>query len=169
MIKVMYPGSFDPLTLGHEDIIKRASKMFDVVIVGVLKNETKKSLLTIEERMELIEVSTEHLGNVEVVTFDELLVDYVFEKKIDFILKGLRNNKDFEEELVMAQGIKVYNKEVETLFMPTKPSLSYISSSIIKSLFYNKGTIDNYVNIDVLKKLESRRKNEKDRAVFKNN
>lgn len=156
MKTVIYPGSFDPLTVGHEDIIFRISKMFDKVLIGVLTNEIKHPMFTLEERIEIIKQSTKKLINVEVITFDKLLVDYVSNNNIDAIIKGIRNGKDFEEELAMAQGIKKYNNNVETLLLPTDPLLSYVSSSMVKSLYVNEGEVKGYVNDFIGNKLKSR-------------
>ncbi len=151
----LYAGSFDPLTLGHENIILRASKMFDKVIVAVLYNEKKNSLLTKEERIEIVQETVKNLNinNVEVITFEGLLVNFVKCYNNICIIKGVRNVIDFEQELSMAQGIKNLDNNIETLFIPTEPKFSFISSSMVKSVLYYDGDISTMVNDAVLKKL----------------
>ncbi len=150
----LYAGSFDPLTLGHEDIIRRSSKIFDKVVVAVLKNESKNTLFTIDKRVDIVKKSICDLSNVEVITFDGLLVDYVKNNTGMVIIKGLRNTIDFEQELAMSQGIRNLNNEVETLFVPTDAKLAYISSSMVKSVLHYNGDVSGMVNdvvFDVIK------------------
>lgn len=153
----LYAGSFDPLTLGHEDVIHRASSVFDEVIVAVLNNENKNYLFTKEERMFAIRRSANELKNVKVITFDGLLVDYVKHNQGMCIIKGLRNASDFEQELSLAQGIKCLNDSVETIFLPSSPQFSFISSSMVKSVFFHGGDASNMVNETVLKMLRGKR------------
>ncbi len=159
----LYAGSFDPLTLGHENIILRASKIFDEVFVAVLHNENKKNLFTKEERIQIIEetVNELNINNVKVLTFDGLLVDFIKNHNNMCIIKGLRNTIDFEQELTMAQGIKNLDSSVETLFLPTEVSLSFISSSIVKSTLHYDGDISKMVNSTVLKKLKNKKEGTK--------
>lgn len=128
------PGSFDPVTLGHIDIISRGAKVFDKVIVAVLNNQSKTPLFTVEERIHLIKESTKHIENVEVDSFDGLLVDYVEKKNARAIIKGLRAVSDFEYELQMALMNRKLNNEVETFFMMTNNKYSFLSSSIVKEI-----------------------------------
>ncbi|WP_424211582.1 pantetheine-phosphate adenylyltransferase [Streptomyces sp. BI20] len=133
MRRAVCPGSFDPITNGHLDIIGRASKLYDVLHVVVMINPKKQGLFTVEERIELIREATADLGNVEVESFRGLLVDYCKEREIAAIVKGLRAASDFEYELQMAQmnhGLT----GVETLFMPTSPTYSFLSSSLVKEV-----------------------------------
>ncbi len=159
----LYAGSFDPLTLGHENIIIRASKIFDKVFIAVLYNEAKSNLFTKEERIEMIKETTIKLGikNVEVITFNGLLVDFVKKHNNMCIIKGLRNTIDFEQELSMAQGIKNLDSSVETLFLPTEVSLSFISSSMVKSTLYFNGDVSKMVNSVVLKRLKNKKEGKK--------
>ncbi len=156
---VLYAGSFDPLTLGHESIILRGSKIFDKVIVAVSHNESKKALFTKEERIEIINytIKKHELKNVEVVTFEGMLIN--FAKTFDkiCILKGLRDMIDFEQELSMAQGIKNLDDKIETIFLPTEPKLSFISSTMVKSVLYYNGDVSTMVNEIVLKKLNNKK------------
>lgn len=128
------PGSFDPVTLGHLDIITRGGQVFDKVIVAVLNNQSKKPLFTVEERVQLLKEATKHLHNVEVDSFDGLLVDYVKKKKAQAIIKGLRAVSDFEYELQMASINRKLNDNIETFFMMTNNKYSYLSSSIVKEV-----------------------------------
>lgn len=128
------PGSFDPVTLGHIDIVTRGAQVFDKVIVAVLNNQRKKPLFTIEERLSLLKESTKHLPNVEIDSFDGLLVDYVKKKNARAIIKGLRAVSDFEYELQMASINRKLDDEIETFFMMTNNKYSFLSSSIVKEI-----------------------------------
>ena len=128
------PGSFDPITNGHLDIITRASVMFDKIKVVVLNNSSKNPLFTVEERMNLIEQSTAHLGNVEADTFSGLLVDYAKQENAQAIIRGLRAVSDFEYEMQITSMKRKLNDQVETLFIMTKNEYSFLSSSIVKEV-----------------------------------
>lgn len=141
----VYPGSFDPITNGHLDIIKRGTKIFDKVIVAILVNVDKKGLFSIEERKELILKATKDIEGIEVIDFDGLLVDLLKEKEINVILKGLRNSIDFEYENTMDKINKKLNKDVETIFMISESEKSYISSSAVKQICRFGGEIDGMV------------------------
>lgn len=141
----VYPGSFDPITNGHLDIIKRGTKIFDKVIVAILVNVDKKGLFSIEERKELILKATKDIEGIEVIDFDGLLVDLLKEKEINVILKGLRNSIDFEYENTMEKINKKLNKDVETIFMISESEKSYISSSAVKQICRFGGEIDGMV------------------------
>lgn len=135
------PGSFDPATNGHLDIIERASKLFDKVIVAVLNNPKKKSLFSVEERVDILRKVCAYMKNVEVDSFSGLLTEYANEKKADAIVKGLRAVSDFEYELQMALMNKKLNPEVETVFIMTSSRYSYLSSSIVKEVAQFGGCI----------------------------
>lgn len=130
----VYPGSFDPITCGHLDIIRRSSAMFDEVIIAVLNNSSKKPLFSAEERVHLIEKSITDLPNCRAVRFDGLLVDFVAQQGASAVIKGLRAISDFEYEFQMALLNKKLNPDIETLFMVTNANYSYISSSIVKEI-----------------------------------
>lgn len=154
----IYPGSFDPVTNGHLDIITRGSKVFDKLIVGVLVNIDKVGLFPIEERVELISRVTSHLPNVEVVSFNGLLVDLARKHNARVILKGLRAVSDFEYEFQMALMNSQLDSEVETLFMTTSAANSFLSSSSVKQVAKFGGDIkglvpDDIVN-DVIRKIK---------------
>ena len=135
MRTAVYPGSFDPITNGHLDIIRRAGKLYDKLIVGVLNNPGKKTpMFSVEERMEMIRSVTEDIPNVEVDSFEGLLVDFAKANGANVIIKGLRTVADFEYEFQMALLNKALNPEYETMFLMTDTKYSYISSSMVKEL-----------------------------------
>jgi pantetheine-phosphate adenylyltransferase len=156
--KVVCPGSFDPITFGHLDIIERASSLFDQVVVAVLVNKTKKSLFTVEERMEMIAEVTAKYSNVSVASWSGLLVDYCEENKIQAIVKGLRAVTDFDYELQMSQ-MNLQLKGVETLFMSTAPAHSFLSSSLVKEIAAYDGDISGYVPAPLVDRVKSALKN----------
>lgn len=144
MKRAVCPGSFDPITFGHLDIIERASEQFDEVVVAVLANRTKASLFTVEERMEMIRQTTAKYKNVKVDSWHGLLVDYCKTNSIQAIVKGLRAVTDFDYELQMAQ-INLQGLGVETMFMATAPAHSFLSSSIVKELAHFGGDVSSMV------------------------
>ncbi|MBE7063560.1 MAG: pantetheine-phosphate adenylyltransferase [Clostridia bacterium] len=141
----VYPGSFDPVTNGHIDIIERAAEVFDKVYVAILKNSSKNALFSTEERKVLIERVTVHIPNIEVVSFEGLLVDMMREKKATVIIKGLRAISDFEYEFQMALTNRQLAPEVETLFMMTRAQNQYLSSSIVKEVARYNASLDGMV------------------------
>jgi pantetheine-phosphate adenylyltransferase len=155
MKRAVCPGSFDPITFGHLDIIERASKQFDEVIVAVFANRKKEGLFSVEERLELITANISKYGNVKVDSGSGLLVDYCKAKDVDVIVKGLRAVTDFDYELQMAQ---VHNQAsgVETMFMATSPTHSFLSSSIVKELAYYGGDVSSMVPANVNAALQDR-------------
>ena len=144
------PGSFDPVTLGHLDIISRSAKLFDKVYVAVLKNSSKKPLFSVEKRIELLERCITDLPNVEVITFSGLLVDCAKENDAIAIVKGLRAVTEFEYEFQMALINKKLNREVETLVFNTNAKYMYLSSSIVKEVARNGGDISDFVHPAVI-------------------
>ena len=146
----VYPGSFDPITNGHLDIITRGSKVFDKLIVGVLVNVDKVGLFPIEERVELIKRVTKHLENVEVVSFNGLLVDLAKRNNARVILKGLRAVSDFEYEFQMALMNSQLDSDVETLFMTTSAANSFLSSSSVKQVAKFGGKINGLVPDEIV-------------------
>lgn len=141
----VYPGSFDPVTKGHLDIIERSAKIFDEVIVAVLINPDKKGLFSIEERVELIKRVTQNIKNVKVESFYGLLVNYMNQKDAQVIIKGLRAVSDFEYEFQMALMNKKLDSSIETCFMMTDAKYSYLSSSSIKQVVMFGGCIEDLV------------------------
>lgn len=146
----VYPGSFDPITKGHLDIIERGSKTFEKLVVGVLVNVDKKGLFDIDERVGFIKLATKHLKNVEVVSFKGLLVDCIKENDAKVILKGLRAVSDFEYEFQMALMNKKLDPEVETLFMMTSAQYSYLSSSAVRQIAKFGGCIEGLVPSEII-------------------
>ena len=146
----VYPGSFDPITNGHLDIIKRASKIYDKVVVGVLDNINKKPLFSADERKDMIDRVTKDLNNVECDTFSGLLVDFLKAKDAIVIVKGLRTVADFEYEFQMALLNKALNPEFETMFMMTNSGFSYISSSMVKEVAKYGGCLDGLVPEEII-------------------
>ena len=145
MKKAIYPGSFDPLTLGHIDIIKRASGIVDELVVGVLNNSAKNSLFSLDERVSMIEEMTKDLPNVSVTSFDGLLVEHMKQINATIIVRGLRAVTDFEYELPLAQTNRHLNAQVDTVFLATSPEHSYISSSGVKEIIQFGGDITGLV------------------------
>lgn len=145
----VYPGSFDPVTNGHLDIIHRAAKVFDKLIVAVLNNSSKNPLFTVDERVELLRQVTSDLPNVEIDSFRDLLVNYLKQKNVRLVVRGLRAVSDFEYELQMASTNHKLSSEMETFFMTSKPKYSYLSSSIVKEIARFSGPVDDLVPDEV--------------------
>ena len=145
MKRAIYPGSFDPLTLGHLDMIERSAKIVDELVIGVLNNSAKNSLFSLGERVSMIKEMTESMPNVTVASFDGLLVDYMKEINATIIVRGLRAVTDFEYELQIAQTNHVENPEVETIFLTTSLQYSYLSSTIVKEFASYGGDISKFV------------------------
>jgi pantetheine-phosphate adenylyltransferase len=144
MRRAVCPGSFDPITFGHLDIIARSSAHFDHVVIAVLENRTKSSLFSVAERIEMIRETTSHLSNVSVDSWSGLLVDYCKSNSIQAIVKGLRAVTDFDYELQMAQ-VNLQGSGVETMFMATSPTHSFLSSSLVKELAHYGGDVSTMV------------------------
>ena len=156
MRKCIYPGSFDPITLGHLDIIERASKLSDSLIVAVLNNSQKKSLFTTDERIDMIKHSVKGISdNIEVLAFDGLLVDFAKEQNANMIVRGLRAVTDYEYEIQLAQTNRALYDQVDTIFLTTNVKYSYLSSSIVKEIASYNGDISKFVT----KYVENRIKN----------
>ena len=145
----VYPGSFDPITYGHLDIIKRGLSIFDEIIVAVAKNSQKNSLFTTEERVELIQDVLKEEVRVSVDTFSGLLIDYVSSREAHVIIRGLRAISDFEYEFQIAQMNSTIGRQIETLFMMTSLQYGYLSSSIVKEVCSLNGDIDMFVPPEV--------------------
>ena len=145
MKKAIYPGSFDPLTLGHLDIIERSARIVDELVVGVLNNSAKNSLFSLDERVSMIKEMTDSMPNVTVTSFNGLLVDYMREIDATIIVRGLRAVTDFEYKLQIAQTNHVENPEVETIFLTTSLQYSYLSSTIVKEFASYGGDLSKFV------------------------
>lgn len=145
MRTVIYPGSFDPLTNGHLDVIQRAAKLFDRVIVSVAKNESKNPLFTQDERLDLVKRAVVSLSNVEADAFDGLLVEYVEQRSAQAVLRGLRAVSDFEFEFQLALMNRKLNERVETIFMMPKDTYTFLSSRIVKEISRLGGDVSCFV------------------------
>ena len=150
MKKAIYPGSFDPITFGHLDIIQRSSKVFDEVVIGILNNSAKNSLFSVEERLEMTKMLTRQYENVTVDSFDGLLVDYAKNIDANIIIRGLRAVTDFEYEIQIAQTNKVEYPEIETIFMTTALNYSYLSSTIVREFASYGGDISRFVPEEII-------------------
>jgi len=153
--RVVCPGSFDPITFGHLDIVERASSIFDEVVIAVMVNKTKQTLFTVEERIEMTKEVTSKFPNVKVDSWSGLLVDYCKENDISIIVKGLRAVTDFDYELQMSQ-INLQLQGVETLFLSTAPAHSFLSSSLVKEIASHGGDVSSYIPATLLERLKDR-------------
>ncbi|MBE6029262.1 MAG: pantetheine-phosphate adenylyltransferase [Clostridiales bacterium] len=153
--KALYSGSFDPLTMGHLDIIMRAAKLYDELVIGVISNPGKQSMFTLEEREEMLRETVKDLDHVSVDHFSGLLADYVNRNGFDVVVRGLRSTTDFDYEIQMAQmNDRLFNDSVETVFLMTDPKYSYISSSVVKEVFALGGDINGLVPDEILKRMK---------------
>lgn len=158
MRMAIYPGSFDPLTNGHLDVLERATKLFDRVIVAVAMNESKKPMFTLRERVDLVTRSIKNLSNVEVDSFDNLLVDYVKRRGARAIVRGLRAVSDFEFEFQLALMNRKLNEQVETIFMMPKDTYTFLSSRIVKEIARLGGDVRAFVPAHVERALKAKLK-----------
>ena len=145
MSTAVFPGSFDPVTTGHVDLIRRASRMFDRLVVGVLVNSAKQPLFSKEERVAMLREITADQDNIEVSSFEGLLVDFVKEQHADAIVRGLRTPGDFEYELPLAQANHKLSVQADTIFLASAPEYSYISSSAVREFLRYQADISGYV------------------------
>ena len=152
----LYPGSFDPITNGHLDVLERASKMFDEVVIAVLRHPEKKSFLTVEKRVELIKEATKDMENVSVASFDGLTVEFARSIGAKFLIRGLRTITDFEYEVQLCQTNQVIAPDIDTVFLPTKPKHNFISSSIVRELSNHKTDISKFVPKNVVEYLKKK-------------
>ena len=158
MLRAIYPGSFDPVTLGHMDIIKRSCKIVDELIVGVLNNNAKTPLFSVEERVNILKKATQDIPNVEVRSFSGLAVDFAKECQAHTIVRGLRAITDFEYELQMTQTNHKLEPDVETLFLTTSIEYSFLSSTTVKEVAAFGGDITQFVPEVVVKEIEEKMK-----------
>src|SRR5271155_1432366 len=145
MRTAIYPGSFDPLTNGHLDVVQRAAKLFDRVVMAVAKNEGKQPFFTPNERLALVKQAVKHLPNVEADTFDGLLVEYVVSRKAQAIVRGLRAVSDFEFEFQLALMNRKLNENIETIFMMPKDTYTFLSSRLVKEIARLGGDVSGFV------------------------
>ena len=156
MKTAIYPGSFDPVTLGHYDIIERSSKIFDKLIVGVLNNSAKSPLFSVEERVNMLKDVTSHFPNVEVQSFAGLLIDFVRSNDANVIVRGLRAITDFEYELQLVQMNRVIAPEIDTLFLTTNLKYAYLSSSMAKEVAMYGGDISSFLSPEIAEKVREK-------------
>jgi pantetheine-phosphate adenylyltransferase len=154
--KAIYPGSFDPVTNGHLDVIQRAARIFDHVIVAVANNTSKKTLLTIRERVDLLREVTKGIKNVSVETFDDLVIEYARKKKIHVIIRGLRMTSDFDYEFQIALTNRRLAEDIETVFLMPSENVSFVSSSLLKEIAGLNADISSFVPRVVERKLKER-------------
>ena len=156
MLKAIYPGSFDPVTRGHYDIICRSCKIVDKLIVGVLNNKAKMPLFSVEERVKMLKEVTKDLPNVEIIPFDGLLVDFAEQIGADVVIRGLRAITDFEYELQMAQTNRVLAPDVDTVFLTTSLEYAYVSSTIMKEVARFGGDLAKFAPPEIIQALHSK-------------
>lgn len=154
--KVIYPGTFDPITNGHLDIISRAAELFAAVVVGVAENKLKNPFFSVGERVDLIKHATKDMHNVSVVGFDCLLIDFVQQQNAQVILRGLRAVSDFEYEFQLAGMNRKLAKEIETIFLTPQVDLMYISSSLVREIALLNGDVEKFVPDCVLTALQQK-------------
>jgi pantetheine-phosphate adenylyltransferase len=155
-VKAIYPGSFDPLTNGHLDLIARGARIFDHLVVAILQNSEKSPLFSVSERIEMISEAVQGFGNVSVAMFDGLLVEFVLGQQAQAILRGIRAISDYEYELQMALMNRRLAPGVETVFLMADEKYSYVSSRLIKNVFELGGSVDGLVPQAVIKRLKAR-------------
>lgn len=156
MLRAVYPGSFDPVTFGHLDIITRSAKLVDELIVGVLVNNAKSPLFSVEERVKILEKTVENIPNVKVIPFEGLLVEFVRKMEAQMVVRGLRAITDFEYELQMAQTNHKLEPELETIFLTTSLEYSYLSSSTVKEVVAFGGDISQFVPHIVIERMQEK-------------
>ena len=161
MLRAIYPGSFDPATYGHLDIIKRASLSFDRVVVGVLHNSSKSPLFSVEERVNILEKATKNIPNVVIRPFDGLSVNFARENDAQVIVRGLRAVTDFEYELQMAQTNRVLAPDVDTVFLTTSLEYAYVSSTIMKEVARYNGDLSKFAPPEIIQALQDKLQEEK--------
>lgn len=158
MLKAIYPGSFDPVTNGHLDIIRRSAKIVDELIVGVLNNNAKSPLFSVEERVNMLKEVTKDINNVKIVPFAGLLIEFAKEQGADLVIRGLRAITDFEYELQMSQTNHKLDSSIETMFLTTSIEYSYLSSTTVKEIAVFGGDVSQFVPEIVAVELEQKMK-----------
>lgn len=156
MIKAIYPGTFDPITVGHLDVIKRSAKIYDKLYIAVMENRNKNCTFTRVERINMIKKCTKNIKNIEVVSGDGLTVDMAKKLKCNVIIRGIRAVSDYESELALATANMNLNNDIETMFMVAKPELSFLSSSVAKEIASFNGDISTYIPKAIIKEVSKK-------------
>ena len=156
MLRAIYPGSFDPVTYGHIDIMRRSCKIVDELIVGVLSNKAKIPLFSVEERVKMLKEVTKDLDNIRIVPFDGLLVEFASRMNAGLVIRGLRAITDFEYELQMSQTNRVIASQIDTIFLTTNLKYSYLSSTIVKEIARYHGNINEFLHPYVAEKVREK-------------
>ncbi|MDO4522634.1 MAG: pantetheine-phosphate adenylyltransferase [Eubacteriales bacterium] len=156
MKRAVYPGSFDPVTLGHLDVIKRSAKLVDELIVAVLQNNKKNPLFSVEERVKILKEVTKDISNIRIESFSGLSIDFAQRCEAGFLVRGLRAITDFDYELQMAQTNRIMAPEVDTVFLTTSLEYAYLSSSTVKEVAFYGGDISKFVPEPVVRAIESK-------------
>jgi pantetheine-phosphate adenylyltransferase len=156
MKTIVYPGTFDPITNGHIDLVERASKLFDKIVIGIAASQRKGPLFTVEERIGLASDALAHVPNVEILGFDYLLVNFVKDCKADGIMRGLRAVSDFEYEFQLANMNRALSPEIESIFLTPAERFSYISSSLVREISSLDGDVSNFVPANVADALKAK-------------
>lgn len=151
--KAIYPGSFDPITYGHLDIIERSSLIFDKIIIVVSDNLSKKTMFSLEKRIMFIKEEVKHLKNIEVFSCSDLIVNFAKKKKVNILIRTIRSCLDFEYEFQLSNMNKHLMNKIETVFLFPSPNLSFISSSLIKEIIKNKGDVSSFLSKKIIKEI----------------
>lgn len=154
--KAIYPGTFDPITNGHLDLVERATKIFDEVVIAISNNPRKNPLFEIGDRVRMVEDSVSHLKNVSISSFDDLLVNFVKKNNAKFIIRGLRAVSDFEYEFQLASGNRRLDENIETIFLTPSEANYFISSSLVREISYYEGDVSSFVPKGVRRALKDR-------------
>lgn len=152
----IFAGSFDPITLGHLDVLNEASKIFDKIIIAIAQNPQKQPMFSVDERKNMIKLCTNHLPNIVIESFDGLTAEFANKNGVDVLIRGLRNTLDFEAESQLAYNNKLLSDNIQTVFFLTRPEHSFISSSGVREILKYKGDISKFVNKDVEKFINSK-------------
>ena len=155
MKKVIYPGTFDPITNGHLDIIKRASSVFDKIVVAVANNKSKKSMFSLETRVKMVTLATQSISNIEVKEFNSLLVDFAKSENSKIIIRGLRAVSDFEYELQMSYANQSLDNKIDTIYLMPTLNNAFISSSIVRNILSYNGDVSHLVPKEIIKFLDN--------------
>ena len=156
MTTIVYPGTFDPITNGHIDLVERAARLFDKVVIGIASSQSKSPLFSIDERIQLASDALTHVPNIEIIGFDYLLVNFVSDCKADAIMRGLRAVSDFEYEFQLANMNRALSPDIESIFLTPAERFSYISSSLVREISSLDGDVSKFAPANVVEALEKK-------------